>query len=169
MRLRIEGQITALRSPAVNVRALGFEGLKARGDAALPAVAALLDDENPYMRARAVWLLAQLGPDGIDARGNVDRQQTIRCCGSPPIAHCAQTGRARSVAARLARDPSPAVRREVALSLRDVPFEESRDRCCSRSREGYDGKDRSYLEAWGIGATNKEDALYAALMAQAAG
>ncbi|HEY6124276.1 MAG TPA: c-type cytochrome, partial [Steroidobacteraceae bacterium] len=31
--------------------------------------------------------------------------------------------------------------------------------------KGYDGKDRSYLEAWGIGATGKEDALYTALAA----
>src|SRR5688572_29657803 len=60
----VEGQIAALRSPAVNVRALGFTGLKARGDAAVPAVSALLDDENPYVRARAIWLLSQLGAQG---------------------------------------------------------------------------------------------------------
>ena len=33
---------------------------------------------------------------------------------------------------------------------------------------GYDGKDRSYLEAWGIGATHKEEALYVALAASQA-
>jgi putative heme-binding domain-containing protein len=31
--------------------------------------------------------------------------------------------------------------------------------------KGYDGKDRSYLEAWGIGATHKESQLYTALAA----
>src|SRR5262249_42273451 len=60
----IDGLITALRSPAVNVRAIGFEGLKARGASAVDAVAALLDDPSPYMRGRAIFLLDQLGPEG---------------------------------------------------------------------------------------------------------
>jgi putative heme-binding domain-containing protein len=70
--------------------------------------------------------------------------------------------RALPNAARLARDASPAVRREVALSLRDVPFDAARETLLALAA-GYDGKDRSYLEAWGIGATNKEEPLYAAL------
>src|SRR3954454_7084404 len=45
----IDGLITALRSPAVNVRAIGFSGLKARGASAVDAVAALLNDSNIYM------------------------------------------------------------------------------------------------------------------------
>jgi putative heme-binding domain-containing protein len=69
---------------------------------------------------------------------------------------------------RLARDPSPAVRREVALSLRDVPFDDSREVLLALA-QGYDGRDRSYLEAWGIGATGKEDALYGALTSLAPG
>src|SRR5262245_34921515 len=55
----VDGLITALRSPAVNVRAIGFEGLKARGAASVNAVAALLKDENPYIRGRAIFLLYQ--------------------------------------------------------------------------------------------------------------
>src|SRR4029453_9596439 len=65
----IEGQITALRSPAVNVRAIGFEGLKARGVAAVNAVAALLNDPSIYMRGRAIYLLYQLGPEGQKRAG----------------------------------------------------------------------------------------------------
>ena len=79
-----------------------------------------------------------------------------------------QVGQAMRVAPALARDASPAVRREVALSLRDVPIDSSRDILLSLAK-GYDGKDRSYLEAWGIGATHKEDALYAALAASQPG
>ena len=37
----IEGLITALRSPAVNVRAIGFEGLRARGAESRSAVSPL--------------------------------------------------------------------------------------------------------------------------------
>src|SRR5262249_25522778 len=56
-----DGQIAALKSPAPNVRNSGFTRLKAQGEAAVPAVAALLKDANPYIAARAVWLLAQMG------------------------------------------------------------------------------------------------------------
>src|SRR5687768_2081737 len=65
----IDGLITALRSPAVNVRAIGFAGLKARGAAAVNAVAALLNDPSPYLRGRAVYLLYQLGPEGRQRAG----------------------------------------------------------------------------------------------------
>jgi putative heme-binding domain-containing protein len=160
----IEGQIAALRSPAVNVRALGFMRLHARGASAIPTVAKLLDDENPFIRARAVWLLAQLGPKGIervkarlssaDAMERIVAYRALR----------AVKGVVPEIASRLAQDPSSAVRRVVALSLRDVSFEQSGDILLALAK-GYDGKDRAYLEAWGIGATNKEQPLYAALSA----
>ena len=51
----------------------GFMRLAARGAAAIPAVEALLDDENPYMRARAVWLLARLGAERARARRSAAR------------------------------------------------------------------------------------------------
>ena len=65
----IDGAITALRSPAVNVRAIGFAALKARGAAAVNPVAALLKDPNPFIRGRAIFLLYQLGPEGIKRAG----------------------------------------------------------------------------------------------------
>jgi putative membrane-bound dehydrogenase-like protein len=159
----LDGQVTALRSPAVNVRALGFSGLVARGAGAIPAVEKLLIDENPYVRVRAVWMLAQLGPEGL---ARVDRSVSD----ADPMMRIAayralrERGLALPFAERLVKDPSPAVRRDVALSLRDVPFEKSGPLLLSLAN-GYDGKDRSYLEAWGIGATHKERELYTALMA----
>lgn len=158
----IDGEIAALRSPAVNVRASGFSKLNARGSAAIPAVAKLLDDENAFIRARASWLLARLGPDGVE---RVKAQLASRDSMQRIVAYRALRSVNRAmpdIAMQLARDPSPAVRREVALSLRDVPFEQARDLLVILA-QGYDGKDRAYLEAWGIGATGKEDPLYAAL------
>ncbi len=70
----IDGQITALRSPAINVRAIGFNGLKARGAAAVGPVAALLNDPNRFVRARALYLLYQLGPEGQKRAGSPDSQ-----------------------------------------------------------------------------------------------
>ena len=156
------GQITALKSPAVNVRALGYVKLRAQGAAAVAPVAALLDDENPYIRARAVWLLADLGAEGAmhvvglldstDARFRLTAFRALRRHGLSTLAQ----------AQKLAADPSSAVRREVAVSLRDVPFGES-SKILLTLAEGYDGVDRTYLEAWGIGCMGKEDNVAFAL------
>jgi putative membrane-bound dehydrogenase-like protein len=155
----VDGLITALRSPAVNVRAIGFQGLKARGSAAVDAVAALLDDPNPYIRGRAIFLLYQLGPEGQRRAG------TPESFTDPALRIAAFRAMRRAgidtlpAAARLARDPDAGVRREVALSLRDQPAAASLDLLVEIAR-GFDGADRSYLEALGTGATGKEAALY---------
>jgi putative heme-binding domain-containing protein len=155
----IDGLITALRSPAVNVRAIGFAGLKARGAAAVNAVAAMLDDPSPYMRGRAMHLLYQLGPEGQKRAGApssyadpVMRIAAFRAMRRAGLDVAAE-------AARLARDTDAGVRREVALSLRDVPAARSLDLLVELAR-GFDGADRYYLEALGTGATGKEPALY---------
>ena len=150
----VEGLITALRSPAVNVRAIGFEGLKARGATAVNAVAALLKDPSPYVRGRAIYLLYQMGPEGIKRAG------TPESYSDPLMKITAYRAMRRAeldilpTAARLARDTDPGVRREVALSMRDVPAAASLDILVDVAR-GYDGKDRSYLEAFGTGATEE--------------
>jgi putative heme-binding domain-containing protein len=155
----VDGLITALRSPAVNVRAIGFAGLKARGAAAVEPVAALLNDPSPYMRGRAIHLLYQLGPEGRQ-RAGVPASYT-----DPALRIAAYRAMRRAgldvlpVAASLARDADPGVRREVALSMRDQPAEAALGILVDIAR-GYDGKDRSYLEALGTGATGKEPALY---------
>ena len=155
----IDGQITALRSPAPNVRAIGFEGLKARGASAVNAVAALLKDPSLYMRGRAIYLLYQLGPEGRQRAGAPESFT------DPALRIAAFRAMRRAgldvmpVAARLARDADPGVRREVALSLRDQPAAAALNILADIAR-GFDGKDRSYLEALGTGATGKEPALY---------
>ncbi len=153
------GQIAALRSPAVNVRALGYVKLHEQGAAAVAPVAALLKDENPYIRARAVWLLADLGAEGTaqvvqlldspDADTRVTAFRALRRHGHEVLAH----------AAKLATDPSAAVRREVAVAMRDVPYVDSA-KILLELAKGYDGKDRTYLEAWGIGCSGKEAGMF---------
>ncbi len=155
----VDGLITALRSPAVNVRAIGFEGLKSRGASVVEAVAALLNDPSPYMRGRAIYLLYQLGPEGRQRAGAPESYT------DPALRITAYRAMRRAaldvlpVAARLAKDTDPGVRREVALSMRDQPAEASLDILVDVAR-GFDGTDRSYLEALGTGATGKEPALY---------
>ena len=155
----VDGLITALRSPAVNVRAIGFQGLKARGAAAVNAVAALLNDPSPYMRGRAIYLLYQLGPEGRQRAGSPESFT------DPALRITAYRAMRRAdldvsaVAARLARDKDPGVRREVALSMRDQPAAAALNILVDIAR-GYDGQDRSYLEAFGTGASGKEPELY---------
>ncbi len=157
-----EGQITALKNPSPNVRNLGFTRLKAQGAAAVPAVAALLKDANPYLAARAAWLLAQMGDSGIAAvtpwLSSADATQRL-------VAYRALRRANHNVlamAAKMASDASPAVRREVALTLRDVPAEQSVATLVAIGKQ-FDGKDRAYLEAFGLGCTGKESQAYAAL------
>ncbi len=155
----IEGLITALRSPAINVRAIGFAGLEARGAAAVDAVAAMLDDPNVYMRGRAIHLLYQLGPEG-QRRAGLPESYTDPVMRIAAYRAMRRAGLDVSAqAAKLARDADPGVRREVALSMRDRPAAASLDVLVDVAR-GFDGADRVYLEALGTGATGKEAALY---------
>jgi putative membrane-bound dehydrogenase-like protein len=164
----MSGEIAALRSPAVNVRGNAAAALARRGTEAMPAVAALLGDENPFVRARAVWLLARLGSPGLERVQQLlrDPDASMRIAAYRALRR--ESPAFIRFAAMLAGDPSPAVRREVALSMRDVPFADSRDVLLTIAA-GYDDTDRSYLEAWGIGATGKEEELYAALAVKAPG
>jgi putative membrane-bound dehydrogenase-like protein len=161
----IDGLITALRSPAINVRAIGSAGLKARGAAAVNAVAALLDDPSLYVRARAIFLLDQLGPEGRQRAGTPESYT------DPALRIAAYRAMRRAgldvvpTAARLAHDADAGVRREVAVSMRDQPADRALDILADIAR-GFDGSDRSYLEALGTGATGKEPALYDRLRRQ---
>ena len=160
----IEGQITALRSPAINVRAIGFEKLKARGPEVIKPVAVLLDDPNPYIQARAINLLYHLGVSGARTAGYPADQKTAEMKITAYRAMRRAGGDVSGSAMRLAEDESPAVRREIALSMRNESLDTSKDILVAIAK-GYDGKDRSYLEAFGTGATGKEDDIYSAVKA----
>jgi len=157
-----EGLIEALKSPAVNVRAIGFVGLKAQGRAVLDPVSALLKDPNPYIQGRAIHLLYQLGISGPRVAGYPADQAT------PSLKIAAYRAMRRAgldisgAAAALALDENPAVRREVALSMRNESLDMSKEILVAIAK-GYDGKDRSYLEAFGTGATGKEAEIYNAV------
>lgn len=155
----LDGQIAAFKSPAPNVRFLGFEKLRGRGEEVLAEVSALRNAGNPYLRARVVWLMAQLGDTGREAvvklLDNDDPSTRIVALRALRRADVDVLAHAR----RLATDPSPAVRREVALAMRDVPLEACQD-ILVKIAEGYDGQDRWYLEAFGTACEGKEAALF---------
>ncbi|WP_229311140.1 PVC-type heme-binding CxxCH protein [Larkinella soli] len=161
---KTKGQLAALTNPAVNVRLLGFEKLRAQGEKAVKPVARLLKDPNPYHQARAVWLLAQLGPKGRQ------KVEEVLKSGTPDLRVTAFRALKQVVpdilklAGQAVDDPSAMVRREVAIALRDVPFGQSKELLLKLARS-YDGRDRYYLEALGLAADKKEEDLFAALKA----
>lgn len=155
----VPGMVEALKSPAPNVRVLGWRALVAQGPKALGPVKALLADPNPYIRARAVWVLARLGETGIKEVRELLRSSqpqmrivALRALRRADVAIVPD-------AAVLARDPDPAVRREAALAVRDLPFAEIKDILLSLAK-GYDGADRYYLEAFGKACTGCEEDAY---------
>lgn len=158
-----EGQIQALLSPAVNVRYSGFRRLKAKGEDVLEVVKEILSSEKDYHQARAVWLLASLGPLGIleveklltdpDEKMRITAFRALRQTNSEKLL---------TYARKLAEDSSSAVCREVAIALRDIPFEDSRDLIVKLAKK-YDGNDRWYLNALGIAIDEKEEKFYTIL------
>ncbi|MGZ8516542.1 MAG: PVC-type heme-binding CxxCH protein [Chitinophagaceae bacterium] len=142
------GQIAALKNPAVNVRNSGFEMLKQQGSPVIEEVKELLMDENPFVQARAVWLLSQLGEAG--------RRETEKILNNPYEKLRATAFRSlRQVtddilpyAKQLSTDTSAFVRREVAVALRDMPFAKKKEILLLLASQ-YDGEDRWYLETAG--------------------
>src|SRR5690606_28508665 len=61
-----EDLIKAFLSPAVNVRHHAFVMMAEKGEQMITPVKKLLTNDNPYVQARAVWLLAALGERGIE-------------------------------------------------------------------------------------------------------
>ncbi len=158
----VAGQITALRSPSPNVRAGGFNRLKAAGDKVVDDVAALLADANPYVSSRAVWLLAQLGDKGAAlARKELSSSDDTRRL----VAFRALRAAGRDVftlCESMSKDASPAVRREVAIALREFKTPAAIATLVKIAQQ-FDGKDRAYLEAIGLGSTDREAEVYAAI------
>ena len=158
----IAGQIEALKNPSPNVREIGRARLEKAGEKALPAVRKLLDHSNEFIQGRAIWLLAKLGIEGLKVvESQIDNQNPqIRICAFRALRH--ENHRMLEHATKLARDKSALVRREVALAMRYVPFEKAQDILIEIAKS-YDGKDRYYVEAFGIGCTDKEEKVYSAL------
>lgn len=158
------GQLAALANPAVNVRYLGWLALHQQGDAATPALVKVFADRklDKRQRARALWLLAAAGPAGRKQaeKALVDADVDLRITALRALRQ--QAADPLPYLAKLARDSAPAVRREVAVALRDVAPEAAMPVLLELARR-YDGKDRVYLEAVGVGAEGKEDALWAKL------
>lgn len=155
----VTGQINALKNPAINVRYVAFEKLKQQGDAVIDPVRALLKDENPYIQARAIWLLAQLGLKGQAAAEQLlkSKDENTRVVAFRALR--ASVPDILPYAIQLQNDASPFVRREIAVALRDLPFEKTKPVLMEIARQ-YDGEDRWYLNALAAAFAGHEEEVY---------
>jgi putative membrane-bound dehydrogenase-like protein len=154
------GALAMLASPAVDVRASGWSALHAEGARAVPSLVKAMSSSSARQRARALWLLALAGDQGVKEAEKYlrDPDENVRLVAFRAL-RAASAQNALRFARTLVDDPSPAVRRDVAIALRDVPYADCRALLATLAKS-CDGKDRWYLEALGVGAQGKEDALY---------
>jgi putative heme-binding domain-containing protein len=129
----------------------------------LPILAPHAKSPDHVLRARALFQLGRLGGEG---------QKHVRAALSEPdpdirvvaIRSLKQNGADLIVVAKLlATDPSPQVRRELLLSLRDADPAKASDVLVKLANQ-YDGHDRYYLEAIGIAFRGREATLTPALV-----
>ncbi len=153
------GQITALLNPAINVRNEGFVRLKAKGNKVIKPLRKVLTSPTAYHRARAIWLLSQLGPKGVKEVENSlnDPNADIRLTAFRALRQVKPD--ILPIVRKLAVDAEPSVRREVGIALRDFSYEQAKP-IISELVKGYDGQDRYYLEALGQALDKKEEAFY---------
>jgi len=145
--------LQGLGSPNMARRYLAWQELAKNGKAAEGALTATAFDANskPYLRARALWLLARLdnGMDHLNkALGDANSDIRITALRAVRYLYPAQL---TPVLEKLAADANPQVRREVAVAIR-YDKSNAADQIWVQLASQYDGKDRWYLEALGIAA-----------------
>ncbi len=156
-----KGAVLALQSPNLATRYLAWDKLHTWGAKAEPALQKMWASSNPRHRARALWLLAKI--DGRSQRyiqeALQDKDANIRITGLR-IARQEEADIIPYVK-QLVNDSSPQVRREAAIALRYNKSPEAPALWATLAQQ-YNGEDRWYLEALGIGADKQWDTFFPA-------
>jgi putative membrane-bound dehydrogenase-like protein len=156
----LEGAVAALQNPNASARYLGWMALEKAGKSAENELKSLWSAENPRVRAQALWLLTKLadsGPSYLTAALQ-DDDPNIRITAIRIVR--AGGGDVLTVAGSLVQDASLQVRREMGLALHGNSSPAAAAAWTSLALQ-YDGKDRWYLEALGIGAAGNWDSFFA--------
>jgi len=159
------GCVQALQSPNQATRYLAWSKLHEMQGSAEGALEKLWKNKDPRMRARALQLLARI-------QGREKKYVDIALKDSDPDIRITGLRIARELkfdvvpAIRmLARDNSVQVRRECSIALRHHSSPEAPKLWAGLAAQ-YDGHDRWYLEALGIGADGQWDSYLEAWLAQ---
>ncbi|MEO6719227.1 MAG: PVC-type heme-binding CxxCH protein [Ferruginibacter sp.] len=146
-----EGAVNALQNPNLATRYLAIQKIKSSGGASEAALQKLYESSNPRFKARAFWLLAKLPgkEDQYIMQGLQDKDPDIRI--TALRAALETKGDVIPYIKKIIKDTDPQVRREAALALRHNKSPEAADLWADLALQ-YNGTDRWYLEALGIGA-----------------
>jgi putative heme-binding domain-containing protein len=151
----VKGQIEALKSPNYDTRYLAYEKLRAGGEQAASALKDLWGDkQNPRFRARALGMLART-PQGEQVVRTALKDEDVDLRVTAIRAAREIKMDIPALAKELANDPHPFVWRELAIAMRYEPDDKAVPVLVSLA-DKFDGKDRWYLEALGIGAEGRE-------------
>ncbi len=159
----IDGAIEALKSPNQAVRYKAWKSLSAMEAKAAPALQKLMADKNPRLRARALWLLGKIPNEGSKyvMQAMADSNKDIRVV-AIRLARQLKVP-TKDYVSKMSGDQEPAVLRELAIALREDTSSEM-PAAWAKLAMRYDGKDRWYLEALGIGAMDRWEECLAAWM-----
>jgi putative membrane-bound dehydrogenase-like protein len=156
-----EGAVEALQSPNMSVRYMAWNSLKNMDSKAVSQLRKLFDDEsaNPRMRARALWVLSKIEGRTSPSlnKALADYNPDLRIMALRAVVEL--PGDPTAIIMKLAGDPDPQVRRECALALHGNTSSGAAATWAKLAQQ-YDGKDRWYLEALGIGAAGQWDAFF---------
>lgn len=153
-----DGAIRALKSASIETRYEGFERLAGDLEKSRVALQTMWKLDNPVFRVRAFWLLASgNNNEGILREALADKNPDIRVAAVRAVLQFKQD--VVPFLKEAAKDSDPSVRREVALALRYSSSPEAALLWTDLAAH-YDGKDRLYLEALGIGADLHADLFF---------
>lgn len=154
----VAGQIAGLKSPNGATRYLAYAKLaEGSADANKALHEMYKNDANPRMRARALWLLARSadGKKHVEAALK-DKDENIRIAAFRAARLIKMD--IPAIATSLLGDESMGLMRELAIAMNYEPADKAVP-ILVKLADFYDGKDRWYLEAIGIGAIGKEKEL----------
>jgi len=154
------GAVKALQSPNLATRYVAWTAIQEMGADAKEALLELWRSDLPRMRARALWALSKLDIDDdtkvlIGREALQDENPDIRVAA---FRSCRQLRDQFDVVEIHdvidLQDPSPAVRREMLIGIRELNIDAVTPIWAELALQ-YDGEDRWYLEALGIGAEGR--------------
>lgn len=159
------GAVAALSSPNQATRYLAWQAIGRFGKSAQPQLEQRVGHDDVRVRARVLWALGKLTGGGKNTVASAlsDRDSDVRCMAIrlarqlnvPPTEYFV----------KVLNDPSPAVRRELAIALRFDRSSEMPSLWASLALS-YQGGDRWFLEALGIGAERRWDECFKTYVAR---
>jgi len=160
------GCIQALASANLEARYLAFTGLMSQGDKAHhPVEEAIEKGTEPRLKARLLWVLAQIPGEGEEAieLALADGDDQVRVTG---VRIARQLGQdIAELSGKLAKESSKQVQRELAIGLRHSKSPKAPAAWAELAVQ-YDGQDRWYLEALGLAADKQWDAYLDAYLSK---